>query len=39
MDISLDEDIDNFYLTYSNWLHIVQFFMQPNHLKKKNKIK
>ena len=28
-------DIDNIYSTYSNWLHIIQFFMQQNHLKKK----
>ena len=35
----IDIDIDNIYSTYSNRLHIVQFFMQHNHLKKKNNIK
>ena len=35
LDIDIDIDIDNIYSTYSNWLHIVQFFMQHNHLKNK----
>ena len=35
----IDIDIDNIYSTDSNWLHIIQFFMQHNHLKKKKKDK